>query len=440
MSTRIIKLLILTILIGLVVVYIWWLNPTMVSLNYPSGGSGELPLGVVMLICLAVGAIGTILAAAVIGLRYQFELTRQRRKNDALRRNEKLIEEAREQLACGNFPQAESCFNRIISRNPENLVARVMLTKTICRQGDVKRAIKVLDDARMEQKKNLEMLFLASELNARVGNYTAARDNMAMANQSDPGNAFALRRLVHYSSRLNRYEEALEYQRQLIRLLPADVQDKEQSRLAALELKQAEHANEGNPSLLKEAYEGILRRHKDFVPALTALARTEWQLRNPNEAAKLWSKAFKLEPRTELLEDIARMRLEDRDPDSALRDVKQLIFSKGFSISACPSCFVFYVALLLHLEMLEEAGRQIAELKQAGFEDAKANDMLELLDAALLRRLNRYEESSERMSKLLERVVSLPGRGLSTSKEKNAAASVLSTRSKEAPSPRLSTP
>src|SRR5690606_11124128 len=119
----------------------------------------------------------------------------------------------------------------------DDMEARVLLAETYRREGDLNAALRVLEDARMEQKRNPELLLQAADINEQQLNYTAAYDNTALVLKLSPKNHGVLERLVGYCRRLERYDEAIAHQEQVLKLTSGADYEREQDRLAHLELE-----------------------------------------------------------------------------------------------------------------------------------------------------------------------------------------------------------
>ena len=62
----------------------------------------------------------------------------------------------------------------------EDIIARVELSRSLEGQGQAREALRVLEEARASDPKNVEVLFRAAELNQSLNNKTAAIDNLAL--------------------------------------------------------------------------------------------------------------------------------------------------------------------------------------------------------------------------------------------------------------------
>ena len=234
-----------------------------------------------------------------------------------------LIDRARSSLALGNFSEAESLFTKIINKDPNNIGARVALASTLEEMGKQSSALEVLDQARAEDKKNPELLLAAADLNALLGNHTAAYDNASMVLKMMPKNKFALERLAENCLPLEKFDEAAEYLRELIRLSTAEELELNQEKLAEVEFMAAAKIEDDEEFRAK--IKDIVNRHKNFTPALEALADVEADLNNHDKAESALLKAFAIEPEARLLEKIVQIWIKASNPKRAITTLEKVI-------------------------------------------------------------------------------------------------------------------
>jgi thioredoxin-like negative regulator of GroEL len=89
-------------------------------------------------------------------------------------------------MASGEWGAARAIWEQVLQQDPENTIARVELATCVENLGDVREALKVLDTMRASNHMNAAVLFKAVELNRKLGNNTAAKDNLALLVQEAP--------------------------------------------------------------------------------------------------------------------------------------------------------------------------------------------------------------------------------------------------------------
>ncbi|MCB0322678.1 MAG: DUF1049 domain-containing protein, partial [Bdellovibrionales bacterium] len=392
MSGRIVKLLVL-LLIAAAVSYVFYLNPGPVEVTYRPGVSWRLPLALVLIATFFVGVLLTALFAFAIGIKLQFATWRVNRRAQQTKDHHDLIGEARAELALGNFGAARALFQKVIQRDADDLEARVLLAESYRREGEDRAALRILEEARMEQRQNPELLLLASDLNEKLGNPTAAHDNAALVYKVAPRNPMVLARLVHTCGQLGRFDEAVSYQEQLVKLLSGDPYQHAQEHLAGLKLRRALAAPTESAETLRATLNDILKQHRDFVPALAELAAMECDALHFEEATKFWLRAFEASKNPLYLERIASMWIHADEPSRAVATVRNTLHPRGAKAPLSAAGQIFFVNLLLHLEMIDEARKEFERLKAIPLADEELRAAFALVKARILEREGRVDEA-----------------------------------------------
>ncbi len=450
MSIRMLKVLIFSLLLAAVVSYLFYWNPGEVTVNYAGDSSWKGPMALVLVACFFFGAGTSALLGVFFGLQLHFLARRMRRRYEMVRAHQKQIVAAREQLALANCEAAKSAFAKIVERDPEDIAARIHLAQAYYQQGELAPALQVLEKARREQKKNAELLLLAADVSAKLGNYTTAIDNAALALAAHPRNSHVLQLLVQGCRELERFDEAIAYQTQLLRLVNGQAQTRAQELLAELEVLRAQklHETDKNLDSLESALEEVLRRHREFPGALRALAQVECEKLNLDAASKHWTKLFQLSGDFTYLRSIAQVWLHADNPSRAVSVVKNAI-SQRDSERESSRAQLFLVALLQHLEMIDRARDEFKQVRAETLQTEEEKHLLAAVQACFLSKEGKLVAAVETLASALNvsDIVTAPGRSVAAPAETNGAFNQSwvarlkdSTKPKTAPSPRLSTP
>lgn len=381
MSTRFLKLILLLAVVALVS-WMFILNPGPVTVFFGGGRSWTAPGA---LILITVFCLGILLSAAVsllLGFRYSYLVWRDKKRDKLALEHLRQIGHAREHLLVGDYSSAQATLKNILSAEPENIVARNMLSESLEAEGDLDAALKVLEEARPTQKTNQELLFRAAQIQTRLGNLTAAYDHYVLLLGAQPNNLAALSRLVECASKLGRNTEAVVYQTRVVKLHP---EKSEKDRLAQLELAVAESTP--SESDKKVAIEAVLKRHRDFPSALIALAQLEKRAGNLEAATKLYTKAYRDSGEPHLLEKLAFLWIEAENPSRAVSAISAAVKSYGSGNSIVGE--LFRAALYRHLEMYEESKRIIALLLNRPDATAEDQKRIRFFDALMTEREGR---------------------------------------------------
>ncbi len=436
-----ISIFLIALLLVAAVSYLFYLNPESIGVRYSRTQTWEAPLAVILITVFFMGAAVVGLIGVYLSTKRSVQDWLERRKFRRKRVHEQLLLEGRSELAVKNFDAAREKFRRVTSEDERNTLGWLLLADATEEARGVNEALKILDRARRSNASNLELLFRAADINEKLGNITAAYDNLNLVLQVQPDNVPALRKLVEFAERLGRYEEGIEFCNSLLRFLPHEERSEYQNKLAGLEVEAAVKKHSNDTAALQKDLEGVLRRHKDYAPAYGALAQLEKKSNNLSAAAKLWARAFQNSNRTEYLDQLSLLWLEVDNPDQAISSVKNAVSSrKGGSIRGR----LYLAHLYLGLEMLEEARSELSSISSESM--LPEQKMFKIfLEAKIDNRSGKGEEAYDKLIELIESCGLLPDYvGCIDKRAVNGQNKVIWRGRRaprlEAPSPRLSTP
>ncbi len=396
MSARLWNLLIFTAIIAAMVCYLYFLNPEIVQVRWGPGQERVLnsPLALVIVTIFFLGAATSASLTLLLGFRTFWRELRTLRKQRIREANQKRIFEAREELAIGNLHSARKQFLAIIEKDPEDLASRIALAETYEDEGLVEQAIKVLQATPLSQKTNREVLANLAELHAGNGNRLAACDALRLLLVRDPKNPDILRRLSELSAELSKFDEAFEYGEQYARVAKDSGERKVAlADLAEIELRQAQQKLANNQELYQLKLEEILKRHHEFGPALKELAEVECRKLNLEAANRLFQRAFRSLKTVDVLRSIAELWLSVDEPKKALANVSLLV--KEVKTSPPESGKLFLIALLLLLEQIDDAKRELDSLKATGSSMSHIQSELAVISSMLLRKSGNESEAND---------------------------------------------
>lgn len=420
------KLILIALLVG-IAVWVVVINGSPTTVFLPALPPKEVTAntGVVILVVFSLG----FLAAAVFGV---FLGVRAYMRERQLRSKEKRTQDfyagmlkARSEQALDDWERARNSWERIIRKDPSDVIARVELSKVLEGVGEHREALRTIDNARSSDSDNLEVLLRAAELNLRLGNKTAAIDNLALVLYHHP-TAKAARLARDLSEQLGRIQDALEYQSQLERLAPPN--DDDRAAAQRLEFGRLTEEYSEDQTALVAQLRSFQKRNQDFLPALERLAELELEAGRFEEAAQLYIRAAKTaDPR--FWEKVASIWHEQGKPQKAVAALRAAV--KDSSGETRLETSLSLVKLLLNLDMLEDADEVFKQLTEELEAHKGASDKLRLHYLALkgfyLNRKQEYKRAAEVWQSLA----------------KNGELELLSSSEPKAsalPSPQLSTP
>ena len=402
------------------------LNPAEIEVKPWYDRTWKTSIANVMIAYFLVG--GTLVGSIALMLEAQRAvqiklLLRRERKRD--QENERTIK-ASEQLALGNYSTAQTILRSVISSEPGNIRAHILLIKSLKEQGHIEEALKATDEARTHCKPNLELLLLSYDVSIAAGNLTSSLDNLSIALAHEPKNSFILRNLVKVTKSMKRLTDAIHYQERLIKTLAGgEAYQIEQDYLAQLELEEL-LSHSYNLHEKKEKLGELLRRHKNFAPALCALAHcylpmhllsqgiaeqekeSEFQAKDLEDGFRLLTQAFRQDPQPKYLEEAALIALKLNQPDKALNIVKTAIAEAEKSKTDTFACEVLAIQLLIALENNSEAEERLVKLEEQLGDSSHLKRERQMLRAILLKHGGDFKQAALQFAVLASESVSLP--------------------------------
>ncbi len=369
---------------------------------YKDIGVENQPLYVVLIASFFLGVVVTWLMGLLGKISGAVRNRKERKKHASIVKHHEDLVAGREYLAAGNFQQAESTFQKIYSNDGDDVLASSMLAETLFKQGNFPEALKVVDSARQTQKDNVELLFLGADINEAMDNYTAAYDNASLVHKQQPNNIQALRKLISLCEPLKRYPEAIDFQKQLLKLVSSEERSDEAKNLADLELGHARLEAKREGTSLKKAISDVVKRHRSHGPSLAALAAIESEAGDYKSAAKLWSKAYQSDHNVIHLERIADSLVEVDEPAKAVEIVKKSI--QNVPSEAAVFGRISLVNLYLRLEMIDEAKEEYDKLSEECTNSHPARVPLDITKAELIRKAGSTDEAFATLKGAVEKL------------------------------------
>lgn len=285
------RLIALAILIA-ITIYITLTNSETATIKIGPNMSVTTYAGVIYLGVFFCGCV----VASIVALFFGFKsYLRERKLRSAAKAHQLFFElfmKARSLMASEEWSAARAVWEQILHQDPDNSIARVELATCYQNLGDNREALRVLDAMRANSNLNAAVLFKAVELNRKLGNSTAASDNLALVVREAPTKR-ALELARDIAEELGRIDDAIDYQAALEKVgYMTDEMREAQTRLLFAQLV----ASVENQSSLRETLTIFVRKHPTFAPALERLASLEIAAGRLDEGAELLVKAAKLSP------------------------------------------------------------------------------------------------------------------------------------------------
>ncbi len=443
-----IRSIIAVVILGVLCCYLFYLNPGTVTVNVSASRAIQAPMAIVLIVVFFLGALLVGLLSAIISAFHSFDDWKRDRKYRRETQHREQIVQARDALVTDNLPTAQSILERIVAREPENALAWLSLAETTERMSGAQAALAVLDRARLNVPRNAELLFRTAAISESIGNLTGSFDNLQLILREHPGNTRTLRALLDCSKKLGRYDVAIASARELLKRVHGASQDRLHNEIADCELAQVERTDSNDGADAKRnAIEDVIRRHRDHVPSLAALAQLEQARGDVPETSRLLARCFSLTGNIRFLETIAEIWLGASNPAKAMQSVTGAVNSLKQDHPYFESGQLALAALCIKLGMLEEASTHISKISAFGENHARA----EIIKGLIAVRKQQFAIAVEHFSTALVDELSAKEPGEEPSNEQRliielcSSAAELPSRLRkpatgEAPSPELSTP
>jgi len=429
MIARIYKLLLVLIIVSLSL-YIVLLNHESANFFISSNVKFSASSGVIYISLFTLGIVFTTLVALWFGLK---SYLRERRLLSRDKQRHEFYQgmlKARGFVASSEWLRAAEEWQRLIKKDPTNIISHVELSRCLEASGDAREALKVLEAARQVDPTNSEVLFRAAELNNALGNKTAAIDNLVLVLHNHPSKkAASMARAL--SEELERFSDALEYQNKLESFGISESESEDQN--ARLEFEKLLFEARNNSGGLENGLKDFLKKYADFVPALDKLAALEAELGKVDEAQQLLIKAAKLSQDPNFWFRSSKLWLKNNQPDRALSAARSA--TRDTTGPKRLESELNLIRTLISLNMLTEAKSALegftalAQHEKVALTNEQRSNYL-AISGLCYNRLGNYDESLKALRELCQ--------GESEARESRRGNYSASNGS--APSPSLSTP
>jgi len=429
-----IRQLLVALIVVAVAVYVVVSNSNPVSVvlgNSTMQGS----LGVVLLIAFVAGIISTSLFAILYAVRgYLRERALKIKERDRVSFYDGVIR-ARNFFASGEWELSRAQWERVMRKDPTNVIARIELSRSYEGAGDLQEALRVLDEARSASPENVEVLYRAAELNMSLGNKTAALDNIALILQHQPSKRSA-QIARNLAVELEKFDDALLYQKTFEELGGQDIDSQEVLGAVAFKkiVKENRSSEQSGPALRDQLKE-LVRKYPDYTPALKRLAELEVSLGNVEGAVPLLVRVAKKKSSAAAWHEVSSLWLAQKNPERALSATKAAVKDAEGETKILAQAELVWMQIALN--MLDEASSAADVLDTLIRETIKTKDNEYSFRQLLLRALLQAKRNNiQDTQKILEQLCE--GKFVLASREE--AKSLRHNDTRSAPSPALSTP
>lgn len=287
------------------------LNPSEVEFHPTHLHSFRPSLGVLIILVFLAGSVVALLAGSARNLGTSLASWRARRAARlAMRAGE--WQHSGEQLAWGGeLERSRTLLRKAWKHNPGNSGTALALASSYMDTGEYAAAQEVLDAAVAQHAHDPDLRYALGETLRRRGEHGEAIRMLETVRVQHPHAPRVLISLRELYRETGRWKEAADVQALYLQTLPVEAQRAERERLVQFTYQAAIAQADADARL--SALDAVVQRDRTFVPALVSLGDALIEHRRPDEACKLWEKAFKQHPRLVFIE---RLLAQDSAPRS----------------------------------------------------------------------------------------------------------------------------
>ncbi len=395
MIRRINKFFALLIVVA-ICLYIVFRNYAPLTVHISSSSSITLPAGIILVAVFFFGAVIAGLIGVIFGIRtwmrerrYQFQ---QKQRETFFRE----FMEARSLSASGDLGTAREKWEKILRRERDTsagAIARVEYARLIANAGDLKQALRILDEARSILPENIEILYFAAQLNEDLGNKTAAIDNLALVMYHKP-EIKAAEKLRALSEDTGRIEDAIEYNRKAEKLGGTARECREIEKCLRFKLLVRENTAAGEPEKLHAQLVSLLRECGESVDVLVQLAALSESEGRTEEAAQYLARAARVAKSPRYWHEAVKLWLRHDNAERALAAARAA--SSESTGEEKIRANIDLVRLYLTLNMVDDARKAVEETEFLLRREKLGGEfhfMLQVLKGICLARLHLYPEA-----------------------------------------------
>ncbi|MBI4665959.1 MAG: tetratricopeptide repeat protein [Nitrospinae bacterium] len=307
-----IRLLLLLVTVLAAFLYITFLNPRPVELNYYPGLRAQSYLSIISLGSFCLGVVSVFALYFYDSILETISGWRKSAQEKRAGRVRQMREDAEESLALDNRSGAEKLYRKALAHDPAHVPSLVALGKLRREDGDLAEAIELHSRARAVEPENVMAALELAEDYVRARSLNAALAILRECRESAGRSIPPLAKIRDIYLLVGNYEEALEIQKEVAALAPVDRAEEERSLVAAFIYQIARgRLKSGDFDNAMEGFRAALRADESFTPAVYELAATLNRTGRRSEALKTLRKGFKSTRSPALLRSLVDALLEE---------------------------------------------------------------------------------------------------------------------------------
>jgi len=357
--------LVLTVAIVVAIAfYVSIFNPGSIDFNLTRNVSYQIPLVVIILAAIFVGAFLVAFMNIVNAFGRGISHLQSSVYDSKLKKIHRPYDKGMEYLEAGYNKEAEEEFRKVLDKDPKHLPSLIELGKLMLIKGNGDEAVKLHNRAFVLDKGNLEIAFSLAEDYAAVGRYQKARSILEEAKGLGGDRLVTLNKLRNVCMAGGLWEEALKAQKEIVQHT-GDIKQAEKERgvLNGIhhELGQAALEEGRSGDALKE-FRAILKSERRFAPAYAGMGDAYLAVGKENEALRAWEEGYSATSCISLLKKQEVVFMKKEDPGSVIS-----LYKKAMALNPENAGINYLLGLMyLRLEMMEEALQEFKTVQEKG--------------------------------------------------------------------------
>ena len=366
--------LLLFIFFVLFFLYFWGLNPHMVTVFYLPEQSLTYPAAMIVIGCVILGLVLGFGAHFYTIVTYWIKHWSRDRSEKKQREIGAIYREGVGRLLSGDLKKAHGLLNKALDRDPKRVDILIALATLSSQEGNPTEGLSLLHKASSIDPKSLEVLFKTAAIQEETGQDEEAIATYQELVALEKDNRKALRAMRDLYIKHDRWRDALDVQRQILKAGPgANRVASEKELLLYLRYEVARLAIlDGSPNDAKSELKDILRQKDDFIPARVSLGDAYVALNRGDDAVKVWQEGYRKLGKGIFLERLEDYYMKREDPSSLLNFFRSQSLERGDDLMFR----IFYGKLCLRLEMIDEAKEQLQAVESSGVESSQVHLLL----------------------------------------------------------------
>lgn len=335
------------------IAYAYTMNPGDVELRLSRSLSYRMPLGILLVATLVIGAVAGVLAIALQQIARRLATWGERRKAKTEAQIESLNASGAALAWDGEIERSRGVLKKAWRRDPHNKTAALALAASYADTGEYDAAQDALRAAVEQEPGDPDLRYALAEALRRNGETAGAirmHESIRIQYPHAPRVLVALRDLY---AQTEQWGDAVAIQeRYLGELANSQGLQRERERLREYRCRAAQNLPDANARL--SALQAILDEDRDFASAVEAAGDTLVELGRGAEASTLWEKAFRRAPAVRL----ARKLLAVQTDNAGRRRVVALIDKFAARLPA-DDVHLLRASAALESDALETAQREL---------------------------------------------------------------------------------